>query len=51
MAKMWMVRGNGGRLYDDFRGNGMAALGTGELVAADADSIVSIVAEINALAA
>ena len=31
MAKMWMIRGEGGRLYDDFRERKVAAIGWGQL--------------------
>jgi restriction system protein len=31
MARMWMVRGESGRLYDDFRERGVAAIGWGML--------------------
>lgn len=31
MSKMWMVRGDNGRLFDDFRERGVAALGWSEL--------------------
>lgn len=30
---MWMIRGEGGRLYDDFREKGVAAIGWAELAA------------------
>ena len=32
MAKMWMIRGESGRLYDDFREQGVAAIGWSQLV-------------------
>ncbi|TAL93945.1 MAG: restriction endonuclease [Rhodanobacter sp.] len=31
MARIWMVRGESGRLYDDFRERGVAAIGWGQL--------------------
>lgn len=31
MTKMWMIRGEGGRLYDDFRERGVAAIGWAKL--------------------
>ena len=31
MAKMWMIRGESGRLYDDFRERGVAAIGWAKL--------------------
>jgi len=33
MAKVWMVRGEGGRLYEDFRERGVAAIGWSQLAA------------------
>ncbi|QLF95052.1 restriction endonuclease [Pseudomonas sp. ABC1] len=33
MAKMWMIRGESGRLYDDFRERGVAAIGWSQLAA------------------
>jgi restriction system protein len=33
MAKMWMIRGESGRLYDDFRDRGIAAIGWSRLAA------------------
>ncbi|MFO6407133.1 restriction endonuclease, partial [Pseudomonas aeruginosa] len=33
MAKMWMIRGEGGRLYDDFRERKVAAIGWSQLAA------------------
>jgi len=33
MAKVWMVRGEGGRLYEDFRERGVAAIGWNQLAA------------------
>lgn len=33
MAAMWMVRGDGGRLYDNFRDRGIAAIGWSSLAA------------------
>lgn len=33
MARMWMVRGEGGQLYDDFRERGVVAIGWNELAA------------------
>lgn len=33
MARMWMVRGEGGSLYEDFRERGVVAVGWGELAA------------------
>lgn len=32
MAKMWMIRGASGCLYDDFRERGIAAIGWSQLV-------------------
>lgn len=34
MSKMWMVRGEGGRLYEDFRERGVAAIGWTQLAEA-----------------
>lgn len=33
MAKMWMIRGESGRLYDDFRERKVAAIGWSQLAA------------------